>query len=576
MGVLRTLLMMAVVGAAVSVTAAEKAAPKAPQSPPIAITSVAVRQPAPRALECVDVDVQVSGGPFENPDDPKAIDVRADFKTPDGRTVTVPAFWYQPYRVDDAAKRVVADGAPFFRVRYTPPVKGVYTCTVRATAGRREVAGDAVSVWVLAPDAAARGFIRLHPGNPLYYQYDLAGGTLWLAGANLDAPQFSSKTVLKAYGTEGFCDASTGITPEDLYETYQWHRGTIEALADAGATCVRLPLHSLYLPLEAGGKTTRIPGLEVGRYHAGNAWVADQVIRLCEQRGLAVILVTWNARSPLTKEGTIYPLAPGNRPLIERRLRYQVARWSYSPALVGWTLFDNATFRPTDHNSWKGVIAFLRGLDPNGHFIFNTPYGVDQDEQVLASPYGYQLAKFRKVAERPMVVSAYGTPERVESVAREGLWAALVGHRSGALFAYAWRLEKADALGRVYGPVAAFLKGEDLGAHEWRPAFFDRVAGPGGVRPWGMIGDRRRAVLLFFRTMAYHKVPYDPANGSVLRVGDFQPGSYTLQWWDPAKTEPMETQRVRVSDSTVFLSLPEGIRWFMAAKMVPDEDRAVP
>jgi len=519
----------------------------------------------------VDVDVQVSGGPFESPDDPDAIDVRADFKGPDGRTVTVPAFWYQPYRADDTAGQVLPDGDPVFRIRYTPRVQGMHTCTVRATAGKRVATAAAVTVQVLAPDASARGFIRLHPANPVYYQYELAGGTLWLAGANLDGPQFPTKAMAKTYGTPGFCDASKGITGEGLYETYQWYAKTVKALADAGATSVRLPLHSVYLPLEPSSKRVRIPGLEIGRYHAGNAWIADQVIRLCEQRGLAVILVTWNYRSPLVKEGSVYGAASASRPLVERRLRYQVARWSYSPALVGWTLFDNAGFRPTDHGHWKEIIAGLRALDPNRHFVFNTPYGVDQDERVLDSPYGYQLAEFREEAERPTLVSAYGTPERVENVAREGLWAALAGHWSGALFAHAWHLAKADAFDRVYGPAVAFLRGEDLGACEWRPAFFDRVAGPGGIHQWGMVGGHRRAVLLFLRTTAHHEQPYDPANGNVIRVGDFRPGSYTLQWWEPTKTEPAETQRVRVSDSTVFISLPEGIRWFMAARIVPEE-----
>ncbi|MBL7140414.1 MAG: hypothetical protein ISS74_05845 [Planctomycetes bacterium] len=570
------LLMVVLLAAVGPASAAEKDAPKPAEAPPIAITSVEVRPVAPRALERVDVDVQVAGGPFKNPDDPKEIDVRAEFKGPDGRTVSVPAFWYQPYRVDDVAKQVVPDGEPVFRVRYTPRVKGMYACAVRATAGKQEAAADPVTVHVLGPDAEARGFARLHPASPVYYQFERRGGTLWLAGANLDAPQFPDKTMAKAYATAGFCEVAKGITPADLYETYQWHRGAVEALAEAGATCVRLPLHSAYLPLEPSSPTVRIPGLEVGRYHAGNAWVADQVVRLCEARGLVVILVTWNFTSPLVKEGSVYAAVPASRPLVERRLRYQVARWAYSPAVLGWTLFDNARFRPTDYDYWKAVIATVRSLDPNGHFVFNTPYGVDQDEQAYLAPYGYPLAEFHKGPERPMLVSTYGAPERAERLALEGLWAAIAGHRSGALFAHAWHLGKAEALGRVYGPAAAFLKGEDLGACAWRPAYFDQVAGPGGMQYRGMVGDRRRAVLYFLRTSAYRDVPYEPPDGNVIRVGDFQPGAYTIQWWDPAKTEPVATQRVRVSDTTVFISLPDGIRWFMAAKIVPGEDGAMP
>jgi len=227
--------------------------------------------------------------------------------------------------------------------------------------------------------------------------------------------QFGNAKVEKAYGTAGFCDPTKGVDPAGLFATWDWCRTTIDSLADAGATCVRLPLHSWYIPLEAQGEKTWITGLSMGRYHAGNAWVADRIIERCAERGLVVIPVTWNYHPVTLKGEGIYAYAMSGKYKVqtERRLRYQVARWSYSPAVLGWTLFDNAAFSPTDNEYWVAIIRYLRQLDPNEHFVFNTPYGVDMREYLYPSTYGYPLGSFYEGEKQPYVVSGYGTPVHV-------------------------------------------------------------------------------------------------------------------------------------------------------------------
>jgi len=558
---------------------AEKAEtkPAKPAPPPLKVTGVSVRPRVGRVLERLGVHIALAGGPWENPDDPGEIDVRAVFETPGGETVGVPAFWFQDYRVDEEAKRVVPDGEPGFRVRYAPRETGAYTCTVRATAGKRTAEADPVTVQVLGAEEEARGFLRFHEANPTYYQEPRTGRTVFLMGCRLDVHQFGNKKVKKAYGTAGLCDPRKGIDPAGLFATWDWCRKTIDALADAGATCVRLPLHSWFIPLEAQGETTWIAGLAPGRYHAGNAWLVDRIIRRCEARGLVVLPVTWNYH-PVTLKGKgarPYARDGEHKALVRRRLRYQVARWSWSPAVLGWTLFDHAGFRPTGSEYWRAIIRYLRKLDPNEHFVFNTPYGVDQREHLYPKSSGYPLASFYEGEKRPLMVSGYGTPEHAERLARAGLWAAVAGHRAGALYRHAWHLRQAEAIGKVYRPTAAILQGVDFGAHTWRQAYFDKVTGP-SVHHWGMVGDEERALVFFMRTSASHDEPYSPIRGTVIRVGDFKPGRYVIQWWKPGSEKPAESSRVRCGDSTVLVSLPDGLRWHWMAKIIPAPQAAGP
>jgi len=559
--------------------AAEKGNAKAsePTPPPLAFTNVSVDPRVGRVLERLEFDVDLAGGPFKNPDDPGEVDVQAVFETPSKDTVRVPAFWYQAHRVDEKAKQIVPAGEPGFRVRYTPREPGAYTCTIRAAASKRTAEAEPVIFQVLSAEEEARGFLRFHETHPTYYQEPRTGRTVFLMGCRLDVHQFGNSKIKKAYGTAGLCDRKEGVDPAGLFATWDWCRKTIDALAGAGATCVRLPLHSWYIPLEAQGETSWVAGLAPGRYHAGNAWLADQIIRRCEQRGLAVVPVTWNY-DPVTlkgKKAQPYALHGKHKVLARRRLRYQVARWSYSPAIVGWTLFDNARFRLTGSDYWRDMIRYVRKLDPNERFVFNTPYGVDQSECLYPKPYGYPLASFYGGEKQPLMVSGYGTPEYAERMARAGLWASICGHRAGAIYLHAWHLRKAEALETVYRPTAAILEGVDFGAHTWREAYFERVTGP-SVHHEGMVGDEERGLVFFVRTSAGRDKPYSPIRGSVIRIGDFKPGRYAIQWWKPGWEKPAEIARARCGDSTILVSLPDGLRWHWMAKIVPAREAAEP
>ena len=64
-----------------------------------------------------------------NPFDPQNIRLDATFTLPSGRSMTVPAFWYQGYQrsLSGGYESDTPAGSPGWRVRFTPPEAGAYS-----------------------------------------------------------------------------------------------------------------------------------------------------------------------------------------------------------------------------------------------------------------------------------------------------------------------------------------------------------------------------------------------------------------------------------------------------------------
>lgn len=100
-------------------------------------------------FECLEVSCVV-GGTFENPFDPREIQVDGHFRGPTGSEVVMPAFFYQDCRrqlTDRGEEFVERVGEPFWKIRVAPTVPGRWHGVVRVrdrsgTAGFRPVEAD--------------------------------------------------------------------------------------------------------------------------------------------------------------------------------------------------------------------------------------------------------------------------------------------------------------------------------------------------------------------------------------------------------------------------------------------------
>jgi len=98
---------------------------------------VSIRQSAEKVgqYELLEVAIEIGGVALENPFDPREIDLVGVFRTPSGRTVTVPAFYYLPYERSQGERGeevLTRAGEGQFRIRFAGREVGEHSYQVVA------------------------------------------------------------------------------------------------------------------------------------------------------------------------------------------------------------------------------------------------------------------------------------------------------------------------------------------------------------------------------------------------------------------------------------------------------------
>jgi hypothetical protein len=495
-------------------------------------------------------------------------------------------------------------------VRYTPTETGRHTIRFEAQAGSAAAVSSSASQFVaMRPAAGAKGFIRISSRNRGYYAWSRTGRTFLALGLNIDFPQFRQcdPAVVTSVCSGGWepgtrwpplvvADGSA-LSGSDLYTTYAFYRDALTRLADAGGTSLRIRNESWWLPLELRATGPGVPdypngvsGFGIGWYHQGNAAILDQLLVLAEQRGIALQINTWNA-NPSEYRDADYALAQ-NEDLVKRRLTYNVARWGYSTSLLAyeyWNEVDNAiTKRPF----WTDIRNWHRSIDTNQHIITNSNtmkslrldpvQSFDTDEVHTYTFIDQDIigAGDFSSSDKPTVLSEYGTrrystlplesdPTGVK--AREGLWLALVSHKSGAM--YWWTSVHVAPLNlyeRIFRAPATFLQGEDFAARTWVSADLERVdGGDGEILMRGMLGDGAFLNAFVVRTPSSELSDRPALAGVVLRATGVRPGSYRVKWYDHITGAVIRSRIVAADAQGLPLAMPGGITRAVAVKAIP-------
>ena len=308
---------------------------------------------------------------YSNPFDPADIDVTAAIRTPSGRELTVPAFFYLDYERHLRGDRelLLKVGEPQWRLRFTPMEVGPHE--VRIAARDRTGTVQSEPIAITATEAAERGFVRRCPDTPYYLQFD-TGDPYFAVGENM------------CWGGD-----------RQTHDYDEW----LPALAAAGGNYIRIWLVRWNMGLEwsedDGRARAQYYGL--GQYSPDAAWRLDHVLARCRELGVYAMLALGYHGELMDTRGYFgedcwglnpYNVALGGpcaepqefwtnreaRKLYQQKLRYFIARFGAYTSILSWE-FWNEVWAPAP---WIEEMAqYFRDHDPYAHLITHT-YGTDE------------------------------------------------------------------------------------------------------------------------------------------------------------------------------------------------------
>jgi len=298
-----------------------------------------------------------------NPFDPEQVDIRGIFEDAQGQAVEMPAFYYAGFerKLSESGETLVPAGEPEWRVRFTPGTVGGWRWKWTARVGGSECGTDWQHLDVGEASPGRHGFVRVSTGDSRYLAFD---------DATPYVPVGENMAWYDGQGTFAYDD---------------W----MEKLAGSGGNYIRIWMASWGFGLEAMEGDQAF----LGRYRLDRAWKLDQVLERADELGIRVMLCLQYHGQLSEEVNSEWPLNPYNavnrgplddpldfftdeeaRRLVRQRLRYIVARWGYSPALLAWELWNEVdyTFQldAAIQVAWHREMAEeLHRLDPNGHLV---------------------------------------------------------------------------------------------------------------------------------------------------------------------------------------------------------------
>ncbi len=517
-----------------------------------------------------ELSFKLPDGPL-NPYEPADLEVEALVVTPSGRRLHVPAFYWEEW---DAALNQ-AEARQGWRVRFTPPESGPYEVTVYVSTRRAPFQKQAELSFECIP-------------------------------SSLSGPVRRRKNRLATPGGREFFAYGANLCWGDVRD-FERYLGLMRKAADSGVNCLRVWLAPWWLSIEPSP----------GKYDQRACARLDRIFQEAESLGLRIILCIEQHGNFQPEGDTVglwrqhpYNVLHGGpcegpadfftdekaRNLFKKRLRYLVARWSYSTSLLAWELFNEIELVPLEDGfvahqerlaQWHIEMAgFLRECDPFAHLVSTSsdiPLQRDlakegiidmiqlhlYDPEDIARKIQDITSAVAEEADVPVLVGEYGETASVsaEGVSR-GLFAAALAGASGAL---PWLQDTPDPT-----PLLVRLKvARELlePARVWETTF-RRVNA--AITPENDL--RSLAVSSWDRGYAYvYRLPSaaDPeASGSsaLLRMPDILPGRYVAEIVSVRNGAQRSTTSVeseaaeeQTAEATVPFPLAEGDLWIRLA-----------
>lgn len=303
---------------------------------------------------------------YNNPYDPAVVKVDAIITQPDHSTLSIPCFYYTPVTFTNTGSTTwdatENTGNSIWMLRFAPTQAGTYSIKIQVSDGSTTTSSAAT---ITAVNSARKGFIHMDATNQ----------------------QFARHETGEPYYPVGFDLAWNDGTLTGFYQSY------LDKMAPNKVTWMRYWLTDFARQaLEWSSSQWSGWYQGVGKYSQQASFVLDSVLQMCETRGIYLQLVLQHHGQFSTTvnsewSGNPYNTANGGpcdsaghfftnssaKVFSKNQYRYIIARWGYSPNIVGWELFNEVNFTdgtPTNIDTWHDEMSqYIDSIDVYHHII---------------------------------------------------------------------------------------------------------------------------------------------------------------------------------------------------------------
>ena len=383
-----------------------------------------------------------------DPFDYAQTDVRVQITQPDSSTVSLPAFF---------------DGGVTWRVRHTPTNAGLYQVTAVTLNGQAIQVSPQPASWLVSRERIGPGYVRVDSANKNRF-ITSDGGRYFPVGQDLAWDVNSTASVVNLL-------AKLGGAREN------WARIWMD---------------------DWDGKNLDWPKVNgaLGQLNLIVAQKWDAIVSAAEQNGVFFQMTLqyhgqyssnvdpeWNSNPYNSANGgfltnsTQFFTNATAKALTKRKLRYEIARWGYSPSIMAWELFNEVQFTDAAQagqwnviGAWHDEMAqFIRSQDVYQHLI-TTSSDVNQPIWNQCDYYTHHdyPADLISALRDPIGVPA-GLPVKPIFGAESGsdpsffyglhgpIWAGLMGGQSGGAQPWYWDRIEAESGYKLMRPLRDFV-----------------------------------------------------------------------------------------------------------------------
>ncbi len=527
-------------------------------------------------------EILVAGvGEYDTPYNPAIVTLDAELTAPSGKKLIVPGFAMHRTQLGPGKRyrEYAAAGPWLWKVRFAGSEEGTYKGTVAVTTPEGKRTSDEFEFNV-AP-SKSRGLIRVAKGNPHAFEYE--NGAPFIAIGNC------------------LC-WNNGNDRAALYKSW------LDKMAANDCNFIRIWLGSKWCfgleQNDSGNFTTPY------YYNEDAATLMDEVLKMCEERGIAIKLCFGdNVSGYLHHNGGSYQIRSAADFLTDEKartqwkamIRYCVARWGYSTNIFAWEQWNEM-----DDNFWNSggikkveewteeMCGYTKSIDPFGHMTTNSTgsgkeqfglyakpsvdyaqyhnYGgerlQDKAQYEIYAPAVRNLRRLNKpvlVAECGLVNKQWGPypatsnggrrdaagPKDTKGYAfHEAIWVGFMAGGAGTSQHWWWdSMVDPWNLYPQYKPFANFVAGLDINKAPMPPV--EATVTPSNLRVFARSGKPGTIAWVINRSDWWRALVMDgktpeKVSAATLALPDLEPGRYAIQFMDPWTGAAIEERQLEV------------------------------